>query len=159
MARTYRSDTDDNDDDFLHDKHHGRVPLMLRDAQPRWVADADRYFGERAANSRVIGIDGMPESLHQPGYRFGDANHNKAALDAAYRAEDDYLQNAWKGANREGHAAGSDGTVCTVSDEHFARRRETDHRTVDQMIRDHQSTMAATYAAYESELSETWRRS
>jgi hypothetical protein len=97
MAGTNRDDRNDTDDEFLKDHHRGRVSMM-RDGQPRWVADADRYFGERAADSRVIGIDGMPESLHRPGYRFGDAN--KANLDERQRAYEDYqqsLQDAWKG--------------------------------------------------------------
>ena len=121
MAGTNRHDRNDTDDEFLKDHHRGRVPMMMRDGQPHWMADADRYFEKRAADGRVIGVDGMPESFHRPGYRFGDANANKAALDAAYRAEDDYLQNAWKGPQKdaEGYAPNTAGGPCTVQNEYF----------------------------------------
>ena len=99
MAKANQYDSDDEGDEFLNDHHRGRLPLMMRDSRtPHWVSDADRYFEGRAADSRVIGADGMPESLHRPGFRLGDAN--KANLDARQRAYEDYeqsLQDAWKG--------------------------------------------------------------
>ncbi len=116
MAKTFRRrDLDDDEDETLQDGKAVRLPMMMRDSRPpHWQDAADKYFENRAANSRVTGITGMPKSLHQPGFRFSDANANKAALDAAYRAEAEYLENAWKGADKEGYAPTSEGMTCTV---------------------------------------------
>jgi hypothetical protein len=38
-------------------------------------------------------------------------------------------------------------------------RRGSDSRSVNQIVRDHQTNMARIYADHDHELSETWRRS
>jgi hypothetical protein len=43
--------------------------------------------------------------------------------------------------------------------EGLGRNRRVDHRTVAQMMRDHQNKMADIYDKFDHELSEAWRRS
>ena len=239
MARTNRyNDEDDALDDrgTLRDGRRARLPMMLRDGYGDALVHRPGYAYTRSNfRPRARVHDGAGGKVgHRPGFVFDRDVYARDATVVEYDRYDQALVDAWKGNDREGYSACSEGAKATGdamsvdkaysaydaglreawrtpptgadgapryedfdddvdfdvdedggddgddnADETVARattpsesgwpsertyrqarrRRETDHRTVDQMIRDHETSMAAIYTAYDRELSETWRQS
>jgi hypothetical protein len=102
-----------------------------------------------------------------------------------YALKDVEYENAWRGPNATCPSCSSgeadDGSECetccgegilnpsfeanaeeayrNTATHHESLPRRIDHRSVDQMVRDHRAHMASIYAAYNYEMSEAWRRS
>jgi flagellar biosynthesis GTPase FlhF len=167
---------------LLVDGGRYRASVTMLDSAP--VRDTPRrpLIGDGTTDQRQLG-------LHKPGWRvpaqdartpllrsvFGDAQRQ-----AAYDAYDERLENQWRG-DAVGDAAQDarrkrsvkydprgrlEQTVETEeeTDDDDELERQTsdhrrDHRTVAQMMRDHQNKMADIYDKLDHELSETWRRS
>ena len=204
MARTNRYNEEDALDDrgTLRDGRRVRLPMMLRDGYGGAPDHRPSYAYTRSNfRPRARVHDGAGGKVgHRPGFVYDRDVYARDATVVEYDRYDQALVDAWKGNDREGYSACSEGAKATgdamTVDEAYSdedggddgddnadetvaratthsesgwpsertyrqarRRRETDHRTVDQMIRDHETSMAAIYTAYDRELSETWRQS
>ena len=137
--------------------HHGimrdgiamRVPLQMRDASH--LTDAH---------------------LHRPGFRVGDAS----TRDARQKANDEYVRelcDAWKGkpdnkltgfGSGEFRSAQQEGDVCTVNGVNGYIRNgvcvpgQPELKPIKLDANAHRSRMAQAYDAYDSEISNAWRR-
>jgi hypothetical protein len=166
MARTYSRR---NDDDTIDE--HG----VLRNGQigrARFRDAADRYFGNLAANSRVIAGDGTPEALSKPGFRHdASARRSDMAYDAketAYQQYDQEMADAWKG-DKEGYSETSEGMVCIVQNQTVPESYGAPghiRRVNGQLIcvpdsrssaGDQKMTMDQIYEKYDQELRDSWK--
>jgi hypothetical protein len=161
-------------------KDHGRlrVPMYFRDGRinPN-LTDVQRAV---ATNRPLIDCSG-----HRPGFAFVNDAATREARARMYALKDVEYENAWRGLNATCPSCSSgeadDGSECetccgegilnpsfeanaeeayrNTATHHESLPRRIDHRSVDQMVRDHRAHMASIYAAYNYEMSEAWRRS
>jgi hypothetical protein len=165
---------DDEDDDafdahgILKDGHACRVSLM----------DGLSPVQQAVARSpvRVTDAQGGVAGLHRPGFRIPVTDAGQQARDESYS---DYLRElttAWEG-NKARPADATNARKIAKRDpegrlestleeeESFVRNAATytesthrrDHRTVEQMIHDHQNNMAKIYDKFDRELGERWK--
>lgn len=134
--------------------------------------------------ARMTMMDSAPANLfrHRPGFAVADAR-TKDTRQAAYDGYHDQLVNAWRddakaneGSERlcsdcdgtgevygeECEACGGTGLVPEEDAFNDAQNTETacrrsDHRTVAQRKRDHESAMASIYDSYDRQLQQAWR--
>jgi hypothetical protein len=59
--------------------------------------------------------------------------------------------------NRTCPACGGEGSLSAEDAASYRAKQNNDRRTVDQMMRDHQRTMASEYDAYEKRISQAWK--
>jgi hypothetical protein len=161
-------------------KDHGRlrVPMYFRDGRinPN-LTDVQRAV---ATNRPLIDCSG-----HRPGFAFVNDAATREARARMYAMKDVEYENAWRGPNAtcpscQGSGEADDGSECetcrgegvvnasyetqeayrnTATHHKSLLRHRADNRSVSQMVRDHQTNMAAVYAAYDRDLTESWRRS
>ena len=160
-------------------KDHGRlrVPMYFRDGRinPN-LTDVQRAV---ATNRPVIDSSG-----HRPGFAFVNDAATREARARMYALKDVEYENAWRGPNAtcpscQASGEADDGSACETcrgegvlnasyeanaeetyrsTTHHENLPRHIDHRSVDQMVRDHRAHMAAVYATYDSDLTQAWRR-
>jgi hypothetical protein len=115
---------------------------MARTSKRRSDEDDDDNFETAADGTRILKdgarvqvrlMDSRGALGRRPGFIVDRDEYSRDATEVAYHEYDEYLRDAWKCNDRNGCSAGSES--------------------------DHETTMDATYAAYDRELSETWRRS
>jgi hypothetical protein len=143
---------DDNDDDahrILADGERMRVPMHMMDSVQRSVA---QHLHDGHGN----------RPGHRPGFAMSDAND-----DARQAAYDEYrrdVENAWRGAGREG----AENSICTVRNAQYPRAQGAPGHVRngicvpdDEELRDalptRDSNMADVYAAYDARIREMWR--
>jgi hypothetical protein len=136
----------------LKDGFGMRTPLAMRDSR---------------VDSRVTDAH-----LHRPGFRVGDAG----TRDARQQANDEYVRelcDAWKGkpdnkltgfGSGEFRSAQQEGDVCTVNGVNGYIRNgvcvpgQPELKPIKLDANAHRSRMAQAYDAYDSEISNAWRR-
>jgi hypothetical protein len=156
--------------------------MQMRDAR---LTELQRSVAADAANRRPL-VDGFGQPAgHRPGFAFVNDAAAREARARMYALKDVEYENAWRGPNAtcpwcrgsgEGEAGGECETcrgegVLNASYEtnaeeayrntathHESLPRRIDHRSVDQMVRDHRVHMARLYDACDRELTEAWRR-
>jgi hypothetical protein len=161
-------------------KDHGRlrVPMLLRDGSVNPNLSA---MQRSVATSRPL----IDSSGHRPGFAFVNDAATREARARMYALKDVEYENAWRGPNAtcpscQGSGEADDGSECetcrgegvvnasyetqeayrnTATHHKSLLRHRADNRSVSQMVRDHQTNMAAVYAAYDRDLTESWRRS
>ena len=158
-------------------KDHGRlrVPMFLRDGRinPN-LTDVQRAV---ATHRPLIDCSG-----HRPGFALVNDAATREARSRMYALKDAEYENAWRGPNAtcsfcQGTGEADDGGECetcrgegvlnetqdayrnAATHHESLLRHRGDNRSVSQMVRDHQANMATVYAAYDRDLTESWRRS
>ena len=160
----------DDEDRILKDGQRLRVPMMMMDH----LMPLQRAVAQ--SSTRVTDSQGGIVGLHRPGFRIAaqDSPVHDASY-AAYLAYDQDLTNRWCRPHAdECPICNGDGSVPSdyeqtedevpenTSTQHEGlghNRRRVDHRTVAQMMYDHQNKMTDIYDKLDHELSEAWRRS
>jgi hypothetical protein len=168
----YQDDDDFDERGILKDGHACRVSLMDSDSLSPMQLDVAR------SSVQVVDGQGGTQGLSRPGWRLPANDALLQASDAAYEDYRRALTSAWRGNRIHADAAATDARKITKRDpegrlestleeeESFVRNAAThaesahrrDHRTVEQMIHDHQNNMAEIYHQLDRELSEKWRR-
>jgi hypothetical protein len=160
------------------------VPQYMRDGRsnPR-LSGMQRSVA--ASHSPLVDGFGQPPG-HRPGFAFVNDAASREARARMYALKDAEYENAWRGPNAtcpscQGTGEADDGSECetchgegilnpsyeanaeetyrNTATHHESLRRPIDHRSVDQMVRDHRAHMARLYDARDRELSEAWRQS
>jgi hypothetical protein len=159
------------------------VPQYMRDGRsnPR-LSGMQRSVA--ASHSPLVDGFGQPPG-HRPGFAFVNDAASREARARMYALKDVEYENAWRGPNAtcpfcQGSGEADDGSECetcrgegvvnasyetqeayrnTATHHESLLRHRADNRSVSQMVRDHQANMAAVYAAYDRDLTESWRRS
>jgi hypothetical protein len=153
---------DDDDDEILKDGERMFVPMRMMD-------------GANARHPRIVDAAGNGDlgSLSRPGYRKVEDARSREAIEAAYFAYDQELQNAYRSADADDQLFGRDGDACMVdgspghlkriggklvcvpdeqiSDAGSAGPRR-DARSIDQLTRERQVRMTEVYSSYDAAL-------
>jgi hypothetical protein len=165
-----------------------RVPQFMTDGRPNpQLSDMQR--GVAANHRPLVDGFGQPAGHRPGFAFVNDAITREAHAEARarmYALKDAEYENAWRGPNAtcpscQGSGEVDDGSACETcrgqgvlnptyeanaeeANRNTARHHESlpqriDHRSVDQMVRDHRAHMARLYDARDRELSEAWRKS
>lgn len=146
-----------DDDEVLADGQVGRVPLLMRDADPLanfkfdrqpWQDRADEHFNRPV---RITGADGDSASLHRPGFRLAHGRAADAARERvvqSYKLYDQEIQLAFRtpphligDVDLQGRRAGGSMVATMVRD-----AKET-----------HQQFMSRLHSALDYQLQNAWR--
>jgi hypothetical protein len=124
---------------------------------------------------------------HRPGFAFVNDAATREARARMYALKDVEYENAWRGPNAtcpscQGSGEADDGSECetcrgegilnpsyeanaeetyrsTATHRESLLRHRADNRSVSEMVCDHRAHMAAVYAAYDRDLTQSWRHS
>jgi hypothetical protein len=160
-----------------------RVPQFMRDGRPNArLSDMQRSV----AGSHRLLVDGFGQpARHRQGFAFVSDAATREARARMYALKDVEYENAWRGPNAtcpscQGIGEADDGGECetccagvlnasyetkaaeayrnTATHHESLPRRRADNLSISEMVRDHQTHMAAVYAAYDRDLTESWRQ-
>ncbi len=139
---------------ILRDGARVRIPVFLRDGSANLSLSP---LQREVARSRSISDAELASC--RPGFRYASSysRADRQALYDAYDAEIGRMRQ--KGFSYSAHQESEAEAPESMQPHDEDWRRESDSRSLSQVIHDHQTNMATVYAAYDRELAEAWRRS